>query len=40
MLVEVREIKQRPDLFPDLYDNLYKALKEIEGNCNVKLVRL
>ena len=40
MLIEVREIKERPELFPDLYDDLYKALSGIHGNCIIRICKL
>ena len=39
MLVEVRRREKYPDLIPDLYDNLYKTLSEVKGNCFIRLCR-
>ena len=40
MLVELRRIDEWESLFPDLYDNLYKALNEVCGNCIVRICKL
>lgn len=40
MLIEVREIEEYLELFPDLYNDLYKALNEVQGNCIVRICKL
>ncbi len=37
MLIEVIRIEKYPDLFPNLYDDLYKALNEVKGDCIIRI---
>lgn len=40
MLIEVRRIEKYPELFPNLYDDLYKVLNEVQGNCIIRICKL